>query len=287
MAATATRRTGYDVTQAHHHLANPDDYDGPHYTSRGPFGQLTMALDSLEIHFAECCTRTTPCNRAAFLLLATGQVEGAHGHAETTEAADDTPRPTGGDGTGRTRKNSTGPTPKQAEFLAKLTEEALELAASGTGDDATDESLTKLAGHLPTTATTPKQASTAIDIALEVLKEARATARKNRPATTEKTPKATPVEEGMYSKDGEIYRVVTSGSGRRYAKRLVWEDDDDKPAYVYDRGAITRLTPADRMSEEEAAQFGKDYGVCCVCARKLTNPDSIDRGIGPICADRV
>jgi len=35
-----------------------------------------------------------------------------------------------------------------------------------------------------------------------------------------------------------------------------------------------------------AIAYGKRYGKCSVCARTLTDPESIDRGIGPVCAER-
>lgn len=35
-----------------------------------------------------------------------------------------------------------------------------------------------------------------------------------------------------------------------------------------------------------AEAYGKETGVCCICSRTLTDPNSIERGIGPICADR-
>jgi hypothetical protein len=37
--------------------------------------------------------------------------------------------------------------------------------------------------------------------------------------------------------------------------------------------------------EQAAIAFGKEFGVCSICSRTLTDPDSIERGIGPICAD--
>lgn len=37
---------------------------------------------------------------------------------------------------------------------------------------------------------------------------------------------------------------------------------------------------------EEATLFGKRTGMCCVCGRKLTNEESINKMIGPICAER-
>lgn len=36
-----------------------------------------------------------------------------------------------------------------------------------------------------------------------------------------------------------------------------------------------------------AILFGKLIGKCSICGRTLTDPESIDRGIGPICADRA
>lgn len=35
-----------------------------------------------------------------------------------------------------------------------------------------------------------------------------------------------------------------------------------------------------------AIAYGKEFGVCSCCGRELTNPESIARGIGPICASR-
>lgn len=35
-----------------------------------------------------------------------------------------------------------------------------------------------------------------------------------------------------------------------------------------------------------AEAYGKETGVCCICRLTLTDPDSISRGIGPICASK-
>ena len=37
--------------------------------------------------------------------------------------------------------------------------------------------------------------------------------------------------------------------------------------------------------KKAAEAYGMRTGECCICARTLTNKESIDRGIGPICAD--
>jgi hypothetical protein len=38
--------------------------------------------------------------------------------------------------------------------------------------------------------------------------------------------------------------------------------------------------------ENAAIAYGKTFGICSVCSRELSDPDSVARGIGPICADR-
>ncbi len=51
--------------------------------------------------------------------------------------------------------------------------------------------------------------------------------------------------------------------------------------FQYAQGAINKIKPEDKMSLEEAKEFGHLYGVCCVCGRTLTNESSIEAGIGP------
>lgn len=92
--------------------------------------------------------------------------------------------------------------------------------------------------------------------------------------------------EGMHGFGGMIFKVQQSpASGRRYAKVLE-EDGDGGWTFTYVPGAIRNLSAATALPAEEAAQFGKTYGVCCVCARTLTNEESIAAGIGPICAEK-
>lgn len=95
-------------------------------------------------------------------------------------------------------------------------------------------------------------------------------------------------EDGMYRMaNGTIVKVqvAVNGSGNLYAKRLV--PNGTSGTFEYAPGLITKLTPDDRMTVEEAAEFGKLYGFCCVCGRTLTDEGSIAAGIGPICAGRL
>jgi hypothetical protein len=90
----------------------------------------------------------------------------------------------------------------------------------------------------------------------------------------------------MYLVDGVVFKAQRSKtSGRVYALRLVV--DGDAGSFQYDPGAIRGLRPEHRMSIEQAREFGHEFGVCCVCGATLTDPKSIEAGIGPICAGRV
>ena len=92
-------------------------------------------------------------------------------------------------------------------------------------------------------------------------------------------------EEGMYQNaEGEIYRVQRSReSGNLYAKRL----DVFEGGFVYEQGAIRKVKPSDRLSVEQAKALGVQYGFCIVCGQLLTDPKSVEQGIGPVCIKRV
>jgi hypothetical protein len=94
------------------------------------------------------------------------------------------------------------------------------------------------------------------------------------------------LEEGVYRKDGVIFRVHRSReSGKVYAKRLDFDlFGGSKPRFVYAKGAITTLAPTHKMSKDEAKAFGVETGICCVCGAFLTDAKSVAEGIGPVCA---
>lgn len=61
----------------------------------------------------------------------------------------------------------------------------------------------------------------------------------------------------------------------------------DRPgtiSFEYERGAMHRITAADRMSAEDAKAFGLLYKRCVFCSRRLTDQRSMDAGYGPVCA---
>jgi len=84
--------------------------------------------------------------------------------------------------------------------------------------------------------------------------------------------------EGMFRTDDGIFKVQSAlSSGNLYAKKL------EGTSFEYAAGAIRKLKESDRMSLEEAQEFGRVSGTCCVCSRKLNNEESIADGIGPVC----
>lgn len=94
------------------------------------------------------------------------------------------------------------------------------------------------------------------------------------------------LEAGMYRVDGEIFRVQASReTGNLYAKRLNLLAEGAE--FVYAPGALRAIRPEHRMSQDEARAWGVEMGICCVCAAVLTDPESVARGIGPVCGKRV
>lgn len=98
----------------------------------------------------------------------------------------------------------------------------------------------------------------------------------------------TPVTtDGMYLLNGTIYKIqrAVHGSGHLYAKELVIHEGANA-IFEYAPGVIKKLHAEDKMTLEQAKEFGHLYGVCCKCGATLTDENSIAAGIGPICAGK-
>lgn len=94
-------------------------------------------------------------------------------------------------------------------------------------------------------------------------------------------------EEGFYLYEGDVYRVQRAKStGNPYAKILV-PDTFGSASWAYAPGAIKKLADAPKLTLEAASEMGHHYGVCMVCGRTLTAEESVQAGIGPICANRL
>jgi len=105
--------------------------------------------------------------------------------------------------------------------------------------------------------------------------------------------------EGMHKVGVDIYKVqrAVHGSGNLYAKKLdtvcVEQPDYDtntggiyKGVFNYAPGAIRLLSQETLMTLAEAKEYGALYGVCCQCGATLTDENSIEAGIGPVCGKK-
>lgn len=110
---------------------------------------------------------------------------------------------------------------------------------------------------------------------------------KNTPPRGLRPKVASELEPGIYRNSGGIHRVYKGRtSGRMLAKLLVGSSEEGWH-FEYEGAAYRFVKAIDRMSLEEAKAFGADFGTCCVCAATLTDPESIRKGIGPICEGKV
>ena len=77
----------------------------------------------------------------------------------------------------------------------------------------------------------------------------------------------------IYVKSGDTYLGKIAG-GKLFKSR---ECDDQTASSIL----VAAADP-----EAAAVAYGRRFGQCAICARELTNGESIDRGIGPICAEK-
>jgi len=100
-------------------------------------------------------------------------------------------------------------------------------------------------------------------------------------------PKAVKVDEPELVKgdvhvvNGSYYRVHTAqGSGNLYACK--WDGE----RFDYERGAIKLLSPDNKITAEQAAEFGHMFERCCFCSHDIDTPESTAVGYGPVCAEK-
>lgn len=100
------------------------------------------------------------------------------------------------------------------------------------------------------------------------------------------------LEDGFYFNGGSVYKVIVAvhGSGRKYAKRL----EEETGSWEMAPGAVRTLRPEMKLTLEDALKVAKVvatnpqsqlYGRCFKCGRVLTDEDSIERFMGPVCAE--
>jgi len=159
---------------------------------------------------------------------------------------------------------------KQQAFIEKLCQER--------GDAGANLVNNALAGHRIST-TADLTTGTASDLITGLMALPRAA---RRPHAQLSEPEA-----GMYRNGETIYRVYFGQqSGRMLLKRIVVDTGTESGySYEYVGAAAYRLPPtATPLPLDEAKAWGRMTNTCCVCAKRLDVPESVDAGIGPKCA---
>lgn len=176
--------------------------------------------------------------------------------------------------TARVRTQMVGPrlcTEKQTALLAKL---AADLSGLGEAQSAVD-AFNRQRLHPDITA---KGASTMIDFAINRCKALRAGARATAPRES---------LEGFWTEtagDG-VAKVQRNRAGtNEYGKLLRHEEGE----WVYTPGLVGQIRRGgwERLTKDRAAELGRLYGRCVACGATLTDEESIERGMGPICASK-
>ena len=94
-------------------------------------------------------------------------------------------------------------------------------------------------------------------------------------------------EPGLYAADGKYFKVQANRAGTNlYAKKLVISESGRSP-FVYEGGAIRTLKASEKLTGEQARQFGLTTGVCVNCGERLEDPISIAIGLGTTCGPRI
>jgi hypothetical protein len=256
---------------------------------------LVMANDAIAYHEADengvrCCTAENPCTARRNVQTQMDLTQGRIGSTSVNGREIETERPARPAGSGSGHGSAPvkrAASEKQTALIGRLAEE---------------RDLADLAPRLRRTldqiqagsAVESRAASDLITALLDLPRPARTEIRTLAPA---KATISADLADGMYrTPDGEIYKIQTAiyGSGRIYAKKLVElaEPRELKKGvrtheFAYEAGALRKLTAEMRMTADEAAEWGKLYGTCCRCGLALTDEKSIDRGLGPICKDKI
>lgn len=100
-------------------------------------------------------------------------------------------------------------------------------------------------------------------------------------------------EAGIYQHGHDLFRVyLGQQNGHMLVKRILVSHDtmanvDNIDGYEY-LGRASRFLPvnARRLSLEDVGALGRTFDHCLLCGRRLDDPESVDRGIGPVCATK-
>jgi hypothetical protein len=162
--------------------------------------------------------------------------------------------------------NTTHPaSQKQADFIARLLGER-------------DTTGTKYAGHTAAPALTSREASAAITELLALPKATRIE-QANAEGQT--------YEAGVYEQPltARLFRVyLGQQSGTLLVKEIIVDEDGVGYQYLGSAQRVFGGMIVRRLSLSEVGSMGKTFDHCLMCGRRLDDPVSVDRGIGPVCA---
>lgn len=122
------------------------------------------------------------------------------------------------------------------------------------------------------------------------------------PAAADTPRRSQPAEVGVYRHDDTLYVVrefTPQGESRkvRYARKLV-QLGDGQADRLNGAGARVRydeqrapgmqfeLQPAELLSVSQVEALSVEWGQCLLCSRALKVAESVQRGVGPVCAGR-
>lgn len=131
---------------------------------------------------------------------------------------------------------------------------------------------------------------TAYSRGIDRLKEEVSKLKREAVQAERKESKINPAEDGFYIL-GDTFVTVKWNRAKTGQYATVWSHDTE--SWEYDGSQSRRILAdvkagkLDRVDAEAAKRFGDLYGRCMKCSRTLTEPTSIERGIGPICADKL
>jgi hypothetical protein len=246
--------------------------------------QRTIAREALEEHDASCCTPVARCEIGTGLeRISTATRMTADVYPERTER--ELPRGNGNStGYGRTEKLASDAQMRFLNSLLATLESAPEGSNHAIARDCVKADMAQRAEQ--NRPLDMRTASRAIDT-LKKLADAmpRTVAAPVRPQAQSDV--QVPLSEGLYKVGTEVFKVRASrSSGHLYAMVLT-DNGDRSGSFEYAPGAMRKILPEHRMSLEDASRFGHTFHFCVCCGRQLTRKESIERGIGPICASKL
>lgn len=153
------------------------------------------------------------------------------------------------------------------------------------GRDIDEAARTKGLLLIQTNSFTKKNASEAIGWLLKHPKKSVQTS----PAPAEETPKVVDGEGFYQGANAAIYSFLFNPqANRKLWRRFV--QLGSKWKYVKVNPVVAKMNVEQgghKLTQEEAAAFGKTHGFCVCCGRLLTDPESVAAGIGPVCAKKT